>query len=133
MTTETTCEVTRDEKPCGKPIERKVLTPWGTVRYVCAECARDYATIAGCLVKPLVEPPPGYICWCGGAPAKLYTVEGFHYTLCAVHRPVDLNVLWKRLWARIVFRVKRLFFPPKQMTTAEVQDLVEQARRRAKS
>lgn len=133
MTTASTCEVTRNEKPCGAPIERKVLTPWGAVRYVCLDCAREYATVNGCLVKPLADPPPGYVCWCGAAPVKLFTIDGVHYMLCATHRPVDLNVLWKRLWMRIRFRVMRWLRSPKELTAVEMQDLVESARRRAKS
>jgi hypothetical protein len=134
MSDVTTCEVQlRDEKPCGQPIERKALMPWGAVRYVCADCARAYAVIQGVVVKPLVDPPPGYVCWCGAGPAKLYTVEGLHFTLCNTHRPVDLTTLWRRLWMRIVARVRRVLHPPRELTAGEMSDLVERARKRAKS
>jgi hypothetical protein len=130
----TTCEVTlRDEKPCGNPIERKVLTPWGAVRYVCADCARSYATVQGMVVKPLFDPPPGYVCWCGAGPAKLYSVEGQHFTLCLTHKPVAVNVLWLRLCRMILNRIGRIFVRPRELTAAEYQDLVERARKRAKS
>jgi hypothetical protein len=126
-----TCQVTlRDSGVCGGEVTNRVFTPFNTVKYVCASCARLYATTSGFVVKPLVDPPPGLTCWCGAA-GRYYRFDGLVYCLCLAHRPLDLSVLWKRLLQRIIDRLRRVFIKPKPISAAEYQDLVEGARRRA--
>lgn len=128
----TTCEVTTlDSTPCGNEIEKRVLTPWGDVRYVCAGCARRYATHAGFVVKPLKDPPPGLVCWCG-AEARMRRFDGLIFHLCETHKPLEINILWRRLLQRIRFWWKSLFVRPRLPTAAEIQDLVEAAHARVK-
>jgi hypothetical protein len=128
-----TCEVKlRDSGVCGGEVANRVFTPFMTVKFVCANCARLYATVAGFVVKPLEDPPPGLVCWCGAA-AKIYRFDGLVYHLCLAHRPLDLSVLWRRLWWRMLDRIRRLFVRPKPLTSIEVQDLVERAHKRARA
>lgn len=125
---------------CTNPATHTVVTPYGTKKTTCADCAQQYV-YAGFLVAPAesicsgclrVKPGKNYElrCWCGG-PAKRFNVDGFWLSLCDVHKPVAINVLWRRLWLRVVDRIKCFFVRPKQLSAVEVMKLTEMAREKA--
>jgi hypothetical protein len=133
----------RNSGVCGSAATWVVITPWNQRRLVCDDCARHYAAVSGFIARPIDQvcdscnqPLPknyGFYCWCGGVVGvKRYNVDGLWFTLCETHQPLQLSILWRRLWLRLLYRIKSAWIKPKEMTAAEVADLTEMARQRAK-
>ncbi len=133
----------RDTDACGAAASWVVITPWNERRIVCDDCARHYAAISGFLAAPLEEvcsacnakKPHSYglFCWCGSSVGvRRYNVDGLWFTLCETHQPLALSILWRRLFLRIKNLIRRIFVKPKEMSAADIVDLTEAARRRAR-
>jgi hypothetical protein len=134
-----------DPVECGAQATHTVITPYNAQKLVCKDCARAYAVTAGFLVAPSedicdtckrLDPKAdyGFHCWCGftGDSVRRYNVDGLWYTLCPVHKPVPIALLWVRLRQRFAWRLGRIFRPLKQPSAAEIIELTETTRRRAK-
>jgi len=143
-TTTPICGVTlRDSGACGSAASWVVITPWNERKIVCTDCARHYATVSGFLAAPIADvcatcsqrlpKTYGFYCWCGAAVGvKRYFIDGLWFSLCETHQPLTLSILWRRLFLRIKFLIRSIFKKPKEMTAAEMADLTEMARQRAK-